>query len=243
MPMHDWTKVEAGIYHAMHFSWIATLSNALNGGLLPSDFYVLPEQHAETFEPDILTLKKDTTGRNGKGDTSVATLPQTRIKTTFMAESEGDFYRKKRRSLAIRHVSDDSLVAVIEIMSPGNKAGVRPFQAFLDKTWALLQAGIHLLIVDPFPSTKRDPKGVHAAIWEEMTGMSFEPPANKPLTLVSYEVDLTTKAYIEPLAVGDVLPDMPLFLEPRSAIMVPLESTYDSSFSHMPERWRSVLGE
>ena len=32
MPMHDWTKVEAGIFHAFHHGWISALADTLNGG-------------------------------------------------------------------------------------------------------------------------------------------------------------------------------------------------------------------
>ena len=46
MPMHDWTKVEAGIFHAFHHRWISALSDVLNGGRLPADYYALPEQIA-----------------------------------------------------------------------------------------------------------------------------------------------------------------------------------------------------
>ena len=35
MPMHDWTKVEAGIFHAFHHRWISAISDALNQGSLP----------------------------------------------------------------------------------------------------------------------------------------------------------------------------------------------------------------
>ena len=58
---------------------------------------------------------------------------------------------------------------------------------------------------------------------------------------MSYECDLITRAFIEPVAVGDALPDMALFLEPNGCIKVPLESTYQSAFAVMPQRWRDEL--
>jgi hypothetical protein len=61
------------------------------------------------------------------------------------------------------------------------------------------------------------------------------------LTLVAYECDLITRAYIEPVAVGQPLPDMPLFLQPNGCVMVPLEATYMAAFAVMPRRWQSVL--
>ena len=48
-------------------------------------------------------------------------------------------------------------------------------------------------------------------------------------------------AFIEPVAVGDPLPDMPLFLEPEVYVNVPLEETYQAAFTVQPERWKRVL--
>src|SRR3954447_8617745 len=42
MPIHDWTRVDAGIFHAFHHGWIEELSRRLNRGLLPEDYYALP---------------------------------------------------------------------------------------------------------------------------------------------------------------------------------------------------------
>jgi hypothetical protein len=39
MPVHDWSRVEAGVYHDFHNAWIIMLRNALNGGLLPAEYY------------------------------------------------------------------------------------------------------------------------------------------------------------------------------------------------------------
>src|SRR5438874_6666719 len=44
MPVHDWTLVEAGIFHGFHTVWIGAINNALNEGLLPKGYYALPEQ-------------------------------------------------------------------------------------------------------------------------------------------------------------------------------------------------------
>jgi hypothetical protein len=57
MPLHDWKRVEAAIYHAFHHGWIEELARALNQGMLPSDYYALPEQQAAGFGPDVLTLQ------------------------------------------------------------------------------------------------------------------------------------------------------------------------------------------
>lgn len=242
MPMHDWTKVPAGIFHAFHHGWIAALSEALNGGKLPADYYALPEQVAAGFGPDVLTLQgpPPNAGPTPAG-TATGTMLHARPRTRFTAETDTEFYRRKKSSLVVRHVSGDRIVAILEIVSPGNKANRQAFRAFVDKACELLEYRIHLLIVDPLPPGPRDPHGVHAAIWEQVQEDSFQLPADQPLTLVAYETDLTTRAYIETIAVGQVLPDMPLFLEPNGCIMVPLEVTYEAAFAAMPQRWRTVL--
>ena len=56
MPVHDWTRVEAGIFHAFHVAWVPEIQKALNDGLLPEGYYALAEQHAGRAIADILTL-------------------------------------------------------------------------------------------------------------------------------------------------------------------------------------------
>ncbi len=237
MPMHDWKKVDAGIFHAFHHRWISAISDLLNAGTLPEDYYALPEQIAAGFGPDVLTLQ--TQPPTGSSSGGIATRP--RPKTRFTAETSTEFYRRKKSSIVVRHISGDRMVAVLEIVSPGNKSTRDGFRAFVNKACELLEHRVHLLLIDPFPPTKRDPEGIHAAIWGEVTDEVFRLPVDQPLTLVAYESSIVTRAYIEPIAVGDSLPEMPLYLEPDSYIPIPLESTYSSAFAAMPKRWRTVL--
>jgi Protein of unknown function (DUF4058) len=236
MPIHDWTRVAAGIFHHFHHEWISEIARTLNRGLLPDEYYAMAEQVAAGFGPDVLTLQ----AREPAPSASTATLA--RPQASFTAQTEGEFYRRKKSSVVVRHVSDDEIIAMVEIISPGNKAGRKAFRAFLDKAFDLLENKIHLLIVDLFPPGRRDPDGIHAAIWQELVDdAEYHPPANKPLTLAAYESDLVVKAYVEPVAVGDVLPAMPLILEPGWAVQVPLEATYQEAWQAVPRRWRSVL--
>ena len=98
-----------------------------------------------------------------------------------------------------------------------------------------------LLILDLNPPGRRDPQGIHGAIWEEIEDDSYRAPGDKPLTLAAYSAGLVKRAYVEPVAVGDILPDMPLFLTPEACVHVPLEATYQSAWNGVPRRWQSVL--
>lgn len=113
--------------------------------------------------------------------------------------------------------------------------------AFLDKAIAALFQGIHLTIIDIYPPTARDSQGIHGALWSLLGDESYVAPEDKPLTLASYAAANVIRAYVEPVAVGDTLPDMPLFLDPSFYVNVPLEGTYQLSYRGVPHRWRDVL--
>ena len=244
MPVHDWTRVEAGIFHAFHHTWITAISKALNEGALPEDYYALPELYVAGFGPDVLTLQ----GTQDDGDeaASISSHGGTGLLVTApqlapTAETDMEFYRRRQNLVAVRHVSGDRVVAMIEIVSPGNKSARNAMNSFVEKVAELLNQGIHLLIVDLLPPGRRDPHGIHALIWDEIAGQEYVPPVGQPLTLAAYETALSIRAYVRPFAVGDPLPEMPLFLEPNGCVQVPLEATYQTAFTAMPRRWRRVL--
>jgi hypothetical protein len=245
--MHDWTRVDAGIFHAFHHSWIEEIARALNRGILPADYYALPEQHAAGFGPDVLTLQGNNDNNGGddeaEGNSTLSggglLLAAPKLQPT--AETDMAFYRRKESSIAVRHVSGDRIVAMIEIVSSSNKASRNGLRAFVEKAAELLDKRIHLLILDPHPPGRRDPNGIHGEIWEEIAGEEYNAPADKPLTLAAYESGLSVRAYVIHLRVGDVLPDRPVFLEPEKAVMVPLEATYQAAFAAVPRRWQRVL--
>ena len=62
MPIHNWTRVDAGIFHHFHLEWIGDLSHVLNRGLLPPDHYALAEPIASSWETDGWTLRGPTYG-------------------------------------------------------------------------------------------------------------------------------------------------------------------------------------
>ena len=257
MPIHDWTRVDAGIFHHFHQQWIVAITNVLNQRFLPREYYALAEQHGASFEPDVLTLKTSgsakldegvvdspfsstSTHRGGNGLAGGGVLvgePKARIK----AETDLEFYRRKQNVAAVRHVSGDELVAVVEIVSKGNKSGRTAFDDFVRKSAEFLTHRVHLLVLDLYPTTARDPHGIHGAIWDAVAGEEYLRPNDKPLTLASYESGALIRAFIEPVSVGDVLSDMPLFLEPGRYVEVPLEETYRVAFDAVPRRWRTIL--
>ena len=193
-----------------------------------------------SLNPDVLTLQ---TG-NGeledgpRGATAVATAPP---RMRLRAEAEADALIRRKNVLVIRHNSGDRIVAFLELVSPGNKNARHAFRRFAERAAGLLRQGYHVVLIDLFPPGSRDPHGVHAAVWDEVCGGDYIAPADKPLTLASYEAGNVPTAWVEPVAVGDVLPDVPLFLAPGWYVNVPLEATYQAAYRGVPQRWKAVL--
>lgn len=245
MPIHDWTRVGAGTFHAFHVGWVSEIQKHLNDGVLPSDYYAQAEQIVGPMGPDVLTLQSaerenGDVAADGSGGIAVATAPP---RTRFVASTEMDEYAAKRRTVVIRHSSGDRVVALLEIVSPGNKSNRHAFRSFVDKAIECLDRGYHLLIVDLFPPTPRDPEGIHGAIWREISEEGYQPPPNEPLTLSSYDAGSSKTAYVEPTAVGRELLEMPLFLEPEYYVNAPLEATYQAAYCGVAQRWKRVLEE
>jgi hypothetical protein len=241
MAVHDWTRVDAGLFHAFHQRWIHALADTLNSGVLPPDYFALPEQAIKGPIPDVLALHLPPgadPGRNGAAGVAVASAPP---RTRLKRQTEEDLYAGKASRITVRPRHGD-VVAVVEIVSPGNKGSRAEFRAFVEKTADLIRQHVHVLIIDLFPPTKRDPQGIHNAIWDEFHEEDFELPSDKPLTLASYSAGPVKTAYVEPCAVGDVLLDMPLFLEPEIYVPAPLEATYQTTWSVFPAPLKYLLG-
>ena len=82
---------------------------------------------------------------------------------------------------------------------------------------------------------------MHKVIWDEIHEEDFSFPPGKDRILASYVTDDERVAYVEPIAVGDRMPDMPLFLASGMHIRVPLESTYMATWDASPEEMRLAV--
>ncbi len=164
MPIHDWTRVRANRFHHFHQTWTTTLAAALNAGGLPPGYFALADQSAGGPEPDVITLELSPPSGGAPAGLAVETHPP---KARFVSRSEAANYARKANRVAVHH-PDGDVVAMIEIVSPGNKDSHHAVRAFARKAVALLQAGIHLLIVDLFPPNRRNPQGIHKVIWDRL---------------------------------------------------------------------------
>ena len=213
MPIHDWTRVCANQFHDFHQKWTVSICNALNAGPLPAGYFAMVEQHMG---------------------------PEAHVVTLELTGTEAANYARKANRVTVRH-PDGDVVAIVEVVSPGNKDSQHAIRTFARKAAALLQAGVHLLIVDLFPPSRRDPQGIHKVIWDRLRNEPFELPASKPLTLAAYTAGTEIVAYVEPAAVGDSLIDMPIFISEDRYVQCPLEATYQTAWEQFPAPLKAAL--
>ena len=238
MPLHDWSRVPSCLFHHFHQDWSVEITRALNRGLLPKGISALVEQRAGPKEPDVLAIeeyaKQPAIGSGG----GLATLerPVTRI----IRRTTKQIYATRANRIVVRHHLG-RIVAIIEIVSPGNKDSRAALRDFVEKSIDFLRKGIHLLVVDLFPPTAVEPFGIHKAIWDEILLEDFAFPDAKNRTLVSYDAGGEKIAYIETVGVGDELPAMPLVLTGDRHVQVPLESTYQTAWQLSPESYRHAV--
>lgn len=147
----------------------------------------------------------------------------------------------RRRTLAVKHTSGHRIVALIEILSLNNKRDKDAVAKFVGKVELAIRSGVHLTVVDLFPAGLRDSEGMHSEIVQAFECEPYELPKEDRLTFVSYKAGSPLMAYLEHPALGDTLPDMPLFLTPEYYVTLPLERTYSTAYQGMPSFWREVI--
>jgi len=234
MPLHDWTRVPSGLFHDFYQTWTIHLKTALNSGVLPKGLSALVEQRTGPWEADVLAIETRTRRRGAKSDNSGGLLTLERPSTQISYRTAKEIYAGRANRVVVKHHLGRT-VAVIEILSPGNKDSRAALRDFVDKTIDYLRSGVHVLLVDLFPPTPRDPLGMHKVIWDEISDEPFDFPAGKDRILASYESAGEKAAYVEPVGIGDTLLNMPLFITEGMHVKVPLEATYQTAWAACPE--------
>jgi len=109
------------------------------------------------------------------------------VKRVAEASVESAGYAMKANRIAVRDELG-RVVAIIEVVSPGNKDSRNAVASFVSKAVELLRNGIHFLMVDPFPVGPRDPDGIAKAVWDALcdTPLGLR-PADRPFTVASFD--------------------------------------------------------
>jgi hypothetical protein len=210
--------------------WAAALAGSLNEDLLPPEYFAEFQVTVGTrVEIDVATFSEDG-GSGAPRPNGLATAVQTRVWSppapvaVLPAVFPDDF-----EVHVFRHEGGPTLVAAIELVSPGNKDRDETRRAFAAKCAAYLQRGIGLMVVDIVTSR-------HANLHDELMalcghGQGFTFPTPTPLYATAYrpahrdernEIDL----WRESLALGQPLPTLPLAVRGLGCLPIDLEGTY-----------------
>src|SRR5205823_5374159 len=108
MAIHDWTRVDAGVFHDFHHSWIEELKRALNRGLLPENYYAMAEQSIGKNVPDVLTLQHagepaDEADNGTSVSRGTLALPPRAVRLTATTDQVN--YVAKQNSVVVRHIT------------------------------------------------------------------------------------------------------------------------------------------
>jgi Protein of unknown function (DUF4058) len=213
----------------LHGGWGFILAGQLNLRPLPYGFLAEGNVHIGiSVAPDMAAFEEDEArpggGPNGAVATEVWAPPQppliVPVDFSGLETFEIRLYDQERAR---------TLVAVVELVSPGNKDRPENRRAFLDKCAAYLREGISVVIVDIVTSRRHN---FHAALMELFNGGEEAARAvGADLYAVSYRVRVTgTRTQLEAwpaaLALGAPLPTMPLWLTESLVVPLDLEAGY-----------------
>ena len=238
MPIHDWTRVDDGEFHALHTQWLARMTDAINE-VLPKGYYALPEQKVNILSPDVTTYSR--TGERGasNGVAVAVAEPATERRVAVRAAAV-----PPKRRLVIRKSPTKRVVAILELVSRGNKDRRDSVTDFATKVADFIRHEVHAVVIDVLPPGSHDPGGPHPEVWAQLDpeGDPGEPPPpGRPLTLAGYRAGFEAVAFLRYAAVGEPLPDVPLFLDGGAFVEVPLEATYNAVFARLPEELTEQL--
>ncbi len=214
-------------WEGFHHAWATVIAQHLNQETLPPDYFAEPEiSIGPELEIDVATLELTRPDRAGTGTaTAVWSPPRPPIAVKV------DFARLDSYEIRVyQNLGGAELRAAVELVSPANKDRAGSRRTFAAKCAGYLKHGIAVVIVDIVTARTAnlheelfDTLGVKSrrAAWRSSTG----------LYAVAYRAVTVRKAprvesWPEPLALGEALPVLPLWLTLDLCVPLHLEESY-----------------
>ncbi len=202
-------------WHSFHNSWATYLSSQLNT-LLPAGYFA--EANVQFgIEIDVATFEESGGASAPPGWIAPPPLASYPFEMSGVVVEVGIFSRSGGPQLA----------GAIELVSPANKDRPVNREAFVSKCVSYLQAGVGLVLVDVV--TER-PTDLHR---ELLVRVGVADPGPGPVLsgsafrLVERDEKRRLDVWHEPIAVGQRLPTLPLWLRGGLCLPVELEATYE----------------
>jgi uncharacterized protein DUF4058 len=214
-------------WHAFHNAWATYLAADLNQRL-PAGYFAEAnvqfgiEIDVATFEEASLASSRVSADlqRAGSGEGWVAPSPTLTVPISILTDVV--------EVLVFNQEAGPTLAGAIELVSPANKDRPAHRDAFVFKCAAYLQQGVGLVVVDVVTDRRAN---LHEELLMRLRVEKVESretelyaAAYRP---VKHDEQTSLDIWLEPLAVGEALPTIPLWLRGGLSLPVELEATYD----------------
>jgi hypothetical protein len=215
-------------WEGLHGWWAAEIAASLNDRLPDEYFAEFQVTLGARIEVDVATFEAGETQKEQSGGAESSVLTEVWAPPAPVAVMPG-LFPDDIEVQVFSNVAGPVIVAAIELVSPGNKDRPETRRGFAAKCAAYLQRGIGLIIVDIVTSRRANLHDELAALLGNQATFAF--PAAAALYATAYrpaqrqersEIDL----WREPLAVGQVMPVLPLAIRGLGCLPVDLEETY-----------------
>jgi hypothetical protein len=214
-------------WEGFHHAWATVIAQQLNQDVLPPGYFAEPEiSVGPELEVDVATLELTRPGRaDGGSATAVYSPPRPRIAVQV------DFARLDSYEVRVyQDLGGAELRAALELVSPANKDRAGSRRTFAAKCAGYLKHGIAVVIVDIVTARTAN---LHAELFDTLGVKSRRAAWRSPTGLyaVAYRAVTARKAprveaWPEPLALGEALPVLPLWLALDLCVPVGLEESY-----------------
>ena len=220
-------------WESFHAQWASAIAESLNNDLLPADYFAEVQVHVGSrVEIDVATFQEDQRGSSVSSSAGTATA-----KPHVWAPPQPDLsvaavFPDSLEVLVFNGESGPTLVAAIELVSPGNKDRAECRTLFAAKCAGYLQQGIGLVIVDVVTSRSAN---LHNALLDLLdVNRNEQMPATTQLYATAYRPARTPEsdridAWTSQLQIGEQLPVLPLPLDKSICVRLDLAASYEEA--------------
>jgi hypothetical protein len=232
MPLLEHFRPPLSVTHpwkGFHSAWANAITNQLNE-VLPDDYYAIPEVPlGDQIEIDVATLESAANATPAGGGVATAVWAPPRPRLTAPV----DFTRIHGTAV---HVFQDQggpqLRAAIELVSPANKDRPRSRLTFAAKCVGCLERGVNVVVLDTVTGRRANLHAEIAQALEAADSLAWESPTH--LYALAYRPvarngQTQVEAWPEPLALGEELPTLPLWIRVDLCLPLPLEASYTAA--------------
>jgi hypothetical protein len=217
-------------WQSFHTTWASTLADMLNRDILPPGYIALEQVHAgPAIEIDVATCTDQEAAAKAQADGGTATVTRTVWTPATAPALLPALFPPGCTVEIVATEGGRSVVAAIELISPGNKDRDAKRQLFAAKCATYLSRGVGLIVVDVVTSRQAN---LHNEL-VELLGLekTFRMPTEQALYTVAYRPlsgvgGDRIETWPLPLNVGQPLPVMPLSLAADHCVPVDLEAAY-----------------